>query len=153
MLELLPKTSLAKDQKNSKLILYTHAALKGFQTGPAIGIALGGWYSILTRKPLVPSIFLFAGVGLMSGLILVPGLVAVRMNGLKELEWQHRAWRLQRSIHQINTDYLSIASAGLGSILGLGLKRPIGGAGIGSVVGLSVSVVFNHFEIELSRLF
>ena len=92
----------AEEQKNSKLILYGHCALKGGQVGSAVGAVVGTLFLVLrSRSGMITKL---SNTGLIVGPFASMGVCYSQMLGEEKIGWQDRAWRLQRNVNQVNID-------------------------------------------------
>jgi ElaB/YqjD/DUF883 family membrane-anchored ribosome-binding protein len=130
------KVNYAEDQSFAHLILYVHVTHKTAQAGSVLGAALGCLIGLVRREPFV-AIKTGANLGLLSGLALGPAMTWGKMRTAQhEIEWQDRAWRLQRNQTQNIMDVGS--EVGLAAALLVGGSPYTGlGVGIGSIAGLA----------------
>ena len=140
-----PHSELPEDQKYSKVILYSHLAHKGLQVGSIIG-GLSGLFSYFVTKAgkasgLSRSFSKFSNIGALSGPIIISGVGYLQMRGKEKIEWQDRAWRLQRNEKLSTVDAFTDVSV-LGSLLLPG--TPIG-------MGVCASVASGIAYLRLFR--
>ncbi|UZJ55798.1 hypothetical protein CBS101457_005118 [Exobasidium rhododendri] len=148
MLDLLfTPAAYAEDQPHSRLILSVHVIHRGFNLGSFVGITSSlaiASFQKLRAKPGLTSPHLFSNslkfasrgglIGLGFGAVALTG----RMYSKDLIEWQDRSWRLLQHPTQNQTDYWSIAGAGVGVfVTGVVYKAVtpralFGGAAIGS---------------------
>ena len=144
VLENFQKFEYPEEQTNSRKIMYLHGVEKGAQTGSLLGLGIGAIYGFIKKKPIFLAATKGSGVGIVVGSLLVMPMIAGRMHGRSEIEWQDRAWRLQRNQGQLRADY----SSNIGGLLGVAIgpllfKVPIlSGAGLGSAVGVLGSIMY-----------
>ena len=144
----LPRSDYADDQKNSGLILYTHVAHKGAEVGCVLGALAGVFlHWRLSRSGSTSSIhstvvgqvnkvgLLGLGLGTLAGLAMTRHRMSTRQT---PIEWQDRAWRLQRHPTQNVID----AGADVGLAVGVLVGQPVLGVLGGLVGGFATSRLF-----------
>lgn len=131
----------AEEQKNAETILYTHCAHKGMQVGAGVGSILGVLIHFFGRRNVNshPIRFL-SNLGAVVGPLASMGLCYGMMAGKEKIEWQDRAWRLQRNQRQITTDRCSE-----GALLG-GLLFARRSIGVSVALATASSFVLNEYQ-------
>ena len=127
-----PKAEFPEDQKYSRFILYSHLTHKGLQVGSICG-GLGGLLLFSRRRAsssLIKSLSIATNVGVATSVLALWGLGTAKMWGMEEIEWQDRAWRLQKNEKSMVMDTFTDVAV-LGSLL-------IPGTPIGLAAGASV---------------
>ena len=117
VLNFLPMAEYPEDQENAKYIMYAHGFQKGIQTGSLVALVSGGFYALVRGKPKFPTMLKWSSVGIIVGPSIVIPMIAMKMNGKTAIEWQDRAWRLQRNEGQISVDTASDAGLIVGGLL------------------------------------
>jgi hypothetical protein len=95
-----PPAEYAEDQKNASEILYFHGVLKGIQTGSIVGFGLGSLIGLVRKQPVIANAVKSSAVGLCLGSMIVPAMVYAKMKDKELIEFQDRAWRIQRNQSQ-----------------------------------------------------
>ena len=118
--------------------MFTHTATKGTQAGSFVGFLVGGIIGLARKRSILGTAATFAGYGFASGPLVSIGMTVGRMYGRDKIEWQDRAWRLQRNVNQQTVDSFSgvgmIAGGFLGPVLGLTF---LSGCALGTLTGLA----------------
>jgi hypothetical protein len=110
------QSETAEGQQNAEAILYIHCAHKGMQFGAGLGTVLGVLIHLFGFRPGSRPISTLSNIGAMTGPLASMGLCYGKMRGKDKIEWQDRAWRLQRNQRQNTVDQFS-EGALLGGLL------------------------------------
>lgn len=138
LIDSFPRAEFAEDQQYPHGILYLHCGLKGAQLMTTVGATSGILFAAWRGKSLLITAARYASLGVILGPLMGVGMAAAAMKGKTELiEWQDRAWRLQRHADQNKIDNYGAIGL-LAGFLSAPLMRVsfLSGAGLGIATGV-----------------
>lgn len=154
MTSLFPHPPYAEDQPSSHLILYLHVIRASAMSFTFLSLPISLISSRLRKQPLLPTVLLNSGRGLILGTLAGAAMTWGRMRGRSEIEWQDRSWRLLENKGEVDTDWETFGATGVGALAGVvAAKRGVARMGVapisvgrtalgGAGLGLASGVVF-----------